>query len=130
MAFTSGTKNAGSDHHPYLFVDLYNHEEGSARFPNRPGNDMMKNKGDFWRFNLKKDFKLRKRCISKADINKIVVHNGGNDGWKIESIVTILRSGWYYTVVTADIDLNQFVDGNPKGSMSFNQIELTKTYNA
>ena len=114
MAFTSGTKNAGSDDHPYLFVGLYNHEEGSARFPNHPGNDMLENKGDFWRFNLKKDLKLRKSCISNADTNKIVVHNGGNDGWKIESIVTILRSGWYYTVLTANIDLNKFVDGNLK----------------
>ena len=130
MGFTSGSKHAGSDDHPYLIIDLNNHEHGSARFPNRPGNDMLENKGDFWRFSLKSDLKFRKSCITKADIKKVIVQNGGKDGWKIESIVTILRSGWYYTVVTADISLNKFVDGNPSGKHSFRQITLTKTYNS
>ena len=130
MGFTSGSVHSGSDNSPYLFVDLYNHEEGYARFPDNPGNDMLKNKGDFWKFSLKSDLKLKKSCITKADINKIVVHNGGNDGWKIESIFTILRSGWYYTVVTANVGLNKFVDGDPVGKISFHQISLTKTYNS
>jgi hypothetical protein len=130
MGFTSGSTSSGSDHLPYLFVDLYNHEEGFARFPNNPGNDMLENKGDFWKFSLKSDLKLKKSCITKADINKIVVHNGGNDGWKIESIFTILRSGSYYTVVTANVGLNKFVDGNPNRKNAFHQISLTKTYNS
>ncbi|CAI8050271.1 hypothetical protein GBAR_LOCUS27625 [Geodia barretti] len=119
MGFTSGSSHSDSDDLPYLSVDLSNHEKGSARFPNNPGKDMLKNKGDFWKFSLKSDLKLKKSCITKADINKIVVHNGGNDGWKIESIFTILRSGWYYTVVTADVGLNTIVDGNPVGTNSF-----------
>ena len=130
MGFTSGSGNSNSRNLPYLFVDLYNHEEGSARFPNNPGKDMRKNKGDFWKFSLKKDLKLTKCCITKADIKKIVVRNGGNDGWKIESIFTILRSGSYYTVVTADVGLNTIVDGNPKGKKAFRQISLTKTYDS
>ena len=130
MAFTSGSRNAGSDDLPYLLVDLFNHEEGAAPFPNRPGNDMLENKGDFWRFNLRRDLKLRKSCIRKADFNTIVIQNGGNDGWKIESIVTILRTGSYYTVLTANIDFHTFVDGNPSGSRSFHQITLAKTSNA
>ena len=130
LAFTAGNEHSGSDDSPYLLVDLFNHEEGYAQFPNNPGNDMLKNKGDFWRFSLKKDLKLKKSCITKADINKIVVQNGGNDGWQIGSIFTILRSGWYYTVVTANVGLNKYVDGNGKGSISFHQIGLTKTYNS
>ena len=36
------------------------------------------------------------RCAcAQARVNKIVVHNGGNDGLKSESFFTILRSGWY-----------------------------------
>ena len=127
MAFTSGSDNSGSVDLPYLFVDLYNHEEGYHEFPKNSGSDLLKSKGDFWKFSLKGDLELKQSCITKADINKVVVHNGGNDGWKIESIFTILRSGSYYTVVTADVGFNKFVDGNPKGKKSFHQISLTKT---
>jgi hypothetical protein len=126
MAFTSGARYAGSDDHPYLLVDLFNHEEGAARFPDNPGNDMLENKGDLWIFSLRSALKLRKSCITKADINKIVVHNGGNDGWKIASIITILRAGRYYSVMTADIGLYHFVDGDLNVTPSSHQITLTK----
>ena len=48
---------------------------------------------------------------------------GGTDGWKIASVFTILQSGHYFTVVTADVDLNiKIKKNNPPES-----VTLTKT---
>ena len=125
MAFTSGSGGAGSDDSPYLYVHLTN-KQGSTRFYDRPGNDMYSNKGDFWRFNLKTDLGLTDSCITKDDVQSIVIQNGGNDGWKIESVMTTLAAGTKYTVVTADIHLNKWVDGNPSGGDSFTSITLSR----
>ena len=129
MAFTAGNKHAGSNDLPSLTVHLKNYETGSARFPNRPGDDQQRNKGDFWRFNIRKDLHLKKWCITESDIKAITVVNGGKDEWRIQSIVTILRSGAYFSIVTADIDINRAIDQEPKiSSNRFKQISLTKTY--
>ena len=132
MAFTAGSKHAKSNDLPYLSVTLNNHEHGTARFPNRPGDDQQRNKGDFWTFDLRRNLGFKKGCITKADIKSIVVQNGGKDGWRIESIITILRFGQSdYSIVTADIGTNKAVDRNPsKGDRSsFREITLNKTYN-
>ena len=126
MAFTSGSSDAGSDDSPYLFLYLFTNEHSSARFSDRPGNDMSKNKGDFWIFNLYTDLGLSDSCITKDDVQSIVIHNGGNDGWKIESVMTTLASGTQYTVVTADIHLNKWVDGNPSGAGTATSITLSR----
>ena len=128
MAFTSGSGDAGSDDSPYLYVYLTN-EQGSTRFYDRPGNDMSGNKGDFWIFNLYTDLGLSDNCITKDDVQSIVIHNGGNDGWKIESVMTTLAVRNQYTVVTADIHLNKWVDGNPSGGDSSTSITLSRASN-
>lgn len=121
MAFTSGDSGANSKDSPYLFIDLYTHEEGYVRFYKRPGN-MVRNKGDVWRWDMKV-FKFKKRCITKEMIHKVVIHNGGNDGWKISSVVTILRNGKQFAILTADMELNKWIDGNSKHP---HQLTLTK----
>ena len=47
-------------------------------------NDQQRNKGDFWIFDLRHTLRFKKS-------KKVVVHNGGNDGWRIKPIITILR---------------------------------------
>ena len=125
MAFTSGSSSAGSGHSPYLYVYLTN-EQGSTIFYDRYGDDMYQNKGDLWIFNLKTDLGLTDTCITKDDVQSIVIQNGGNDGWKIESVMTTLAAGSQYTVVTADIHLNKWVDGNPSGGDSSTSITLSR----
>ena len=125
MAFTSGSDEAGSDQHPYLYVYLTK-EAGTVRFYDRPGDDMYSNKGDFWIFNLKTDLGLSDSCITKDDVQSIIIQNGGNDGWKIESVMTTLVAGNQYTVVTADIHLNKWVDGNPDVADSSTSITLSR----
>ena len=67
-------------------------------------------------------FRFRNGCIRKQDVNKIIIQNGGNDGWKISSIMTVLRVGNYYTVLTADMGINRWIDGDSNP----HQITLTK----
>ena len=126
MAFTSGKRDAGSDNLPYLFLDLYTHRNGYVRIPDNPGNDMLENKGDLWKIPISSVSKLGKKCMKKEEINKIVIHNGGNDGWLIESVVTVLRAGRYYTVLTANIGMNYGIDGDLNLKPSSHQITLTK----
>ena len=85
--------------------------------------------GDFWIFNLYTDLGLSDNCITKDDVQSIVIHNGGNDGWKIESVMTTLAVRNQYTVVTADIHLNKWVDGNPSGGDSSTSITLSRASN-
>ena len=125
MAFTGDGKYAGSDDSPYLVIDLANGEHAVAQFPDNPGDDMTRNKGDFWRFNLRTDLHLEKSCITKADVSNVIIQNGGNDAWTIASITTILASHRVYTVVTADIWLNWSVDGNPDADRTSPNVRLT-----
>ena len=111
MGFTSGRSGAGSDNSAYLFLDLTNHEDGYVKFPDNPGDDYVANKGDLFQIRIT-DFKFKLNCVRKCDINKVVIHNGGNDGWHIASVVTMLNYGSYYSLLTVNIGLNDWVDGN------------------
>ena len=128
MGFTSGTGGAESKNLPYLIMSLYTHEDGHVRLPNNPGVEMTKYKGDLWRVSISSLFKGKRRCVRKRDVQKVTIHNGGDDGWRINSIVTMLRYGYYSTVLTADIDFNKAVDGDLNLKPSTHQILLTKVY--
>lgn len=122
-AFTSGVKNAGSDNSPHLSVKLRTGEEKTLRLYDRPGNDMLSNKGDLWTLKISAFHFKTDSCIRKKDIGEIIVHNGGNDGWNIESILTILHSANTFEVITANMHVNRWVDGN--GSVQQRQYALT-----
>ena len=109
MAFTTGVHGAGSDHSPHMTIELTTREVIDVDLYNRPGDDMYPNKGDLWHFTISL---LGYMCITKYDIKEIIIHNGGSDGWNIESIVTILRSGSSYEVLTANMYVNCWVDSN------------------
>ena len=128
MAFTSGSAHAESKDRPYLSLTLRSRQSGSIHLPDNPGNDQMKNKGDLWKLSISSIFKGRRSCVRKGDIDKVVLRNGGNDGWKIESLVTVLGYRGYYTVLTADIGFNKAIDGNLDLKPSTHEITLTNVY--
>ena len=113
MAFTSTNKHAGSDNLPSLSVKLTSGGEDTLKFPNlKDVNEQTKGKGDLWEFKIARfDFKTD-NCITKSDISEVTIHNGGNDGWKIESVVTVLHGGLSFDLVTADMHVNRWIDGN------------------
>ena len=52
-------------------------------------------------------------CIRKSDITRIVIEEDGNDGWLIDSVVTVIKKvqGDDETL-TIDLDEHQWIDGD------------------
>lgn len=88
--------------------------EYTATLHDLPKDDASEGKGDLWKMNLFDDFGVpSEKCIRKTDISYVGLQDGGNDGWKIDSIVTIFKyvdDG--YEVATLDMDVHQWLDGN------------------
>ena len=95
-----------------LSLRLKTGEEGTVAFyGHEEGNDMSKDKGDLWAFKIS-NFKFG-TCISKkSDISGVTILNGGSDGWNIESIVTMLHMGHEYDLLTVNMDVKRWIDGN------------------
>ena len=111
ILFTSGVKNAGSDDLPYISVRLRNGKTRHVRLYNRPGNDMLPNKGDLWKVVIS-SFGFSDNCIVKSDIAEVTIEEGGNDAVNIESIMTVLHGAQKFEVLTANMHVNRWVDGN------------------
>ena len=94
-------------------------ESKRVRLYNRPGDDMYPNKGDLWKFNIR-SFHFSKSCITKEDIRGVTIEQGGNDGWNIESVMTVLHTpSWPqqpYEVITANMHVGRWIDGNGRAS--------------
>ena len=111
MAFTSGGKTSGSHDLPYLVLILNDKEVGEAIFPDNPGNDMLKNKGDCWNISMS-SFNFKKSCITKADIISVLIKEGGDNGWKIASVITVVFDGQRYEILTTNMNANRWIDGD------------------
>ena len=73
-------------------------------------------KSDLWKLNLFTDFDVRRStCIQKRHIERIALKEDGNDGWRIDSIITVLKSDTKFEVATLDMDVDQWIDrdGDP-----------------
>jgi hypothetical protein len=123
MGFTSGKTHAGSDHSPFIEIGLFNGQKKTVRFPDNPGNDMVGNKGDLWVIPFSNfGFKC---CVKKGNIESVVVKQGGNDGWNIQSIVTMVsKSDSEKQLLTSDTGVYRWIDGN--GQIDQKQFQLTK----
>ena len=83
----------------------------------RPGNDYTSNKGDLW------ELSLSSGCIKISEIQRVSVIENGNDGWNIESIVTLVSDSTNIQVLTQNFDVNRWIDGD--GDASHRQFDLT-----
>ena len=123
MGFTSGLPNAQSDHSPYLQISLKNNEEGTVIFPDNPGDDMVQNKGDLWEINMS-SFGFSMTCVTQRDIHSVTIKQGGNDGWIIKSVATMVQSESKFQILTADMNVNRLIDGNDQSF--YRSYTLTK----
>ena len=123
MAFTSGASHAGSDTSHSIQVQLGGHKVGTLQLYDRPGDDMLGNKGDLWKINFS-DFHLLKSCITIDDIKKVSIVESGNDGWNIDSVVTLVKDfQGRVQILTQDLDVYRWIDGD--GSQSHKHFDLT-----
>ena len=122
MAATSGILNAGSDTHHTVEVQTIGYVR-NLRLYNRPGNDMLEHKGDLWKINFA-DFHFPDTCITIGEIRRVSILEAANDGWNIDSIVTLVKdSRGGIQVLTQDLDVNRWIDGD--AHHSHRRFELT-----
>ena len=111
MAFTSGVDDAGSDTSHIIQVQTIGQVRNLVLY-DRPGDDMQKNKGDLWKIDFS-DFHFTDGCITIDEISGVSIVENGNDGWNIDSIVTLVKDDHGgVEVLTQDLDVFRWIDGN------------------
>ena len=116
MAFTSGRRGGSSDTSHGIQLQYSGGVQTMALY-DRPGDDYMSNKGDLWELTLS-------GCIKIRDLKRVSIVEDGNDGWNIESIVTLVSdSSSNIQLLTQDFDVNCWIDGN--SAKSHEQLDLT-----
>ena len=88
MAYTSGIPSAGADAHHKIRLQAKG-LSSIKTLPDLPQDDYLPHKGDLWKLNLRNFFGFT-TCITINDIQQISILQGNNDGWNIESIVTLI----------------------------------------
>ena len=123
MAFTSSVQNAGTNAGHGIQLQV-NGQVRNLRLYDRPGDDALENKGDLWRFEIS-NFRFADSCIRIGEIQSVTITERSNDGWNIESIVTLVRdSRGGVGLLTQDFHVNRWVDGN--AHHSHRQFTLTR----
>lgn len=110
MAFTTGDKNAFTRNPPIVELTVGDQARGMV-LPELPGETFIANKGDLWKINLS-GFGFTDTCITKREVEAITLIETGTDGWQIDSIVTFLKAGESFILLSSDIDIKRWVDGN------------------
>ena len=79
----------------------------SIPFYDRPGDDLLSNKGDLWQFSLS-------GCITLSTLSTVAIiadGSDGTDGWNIGSVVTLVGdSVGRIQVLTRNFDANFWID--------------------
>ena len=116
MAFTSDLSGASSDTSHSIQLQ-YNGAVKTMALYDRPGDDYMSNKGDLWELGLS-----GWQCIKIRDLQRVSIIANGNDGWNIESIVTLVSDSSNIQVLTQNFDVDRWIDGD--GPSSHRQFDL------
>ena len=133
MAHTTlNVKNAGSDgqHSFEIRVNNVNYT-APLDLGDLPGGKATRGKGDLWRLSMA-DFGIMNWYPTRNTIQSFAIVEDSNDGWLIDSIITILKyasavgNSDQYEVATVDMERHQWVDGD--GDTSRLRFDLNKIY--
>ena len=81
-----------------------------------PSGGIVQGKGDLWKLSLETDIGFTE-CITLKDIQNMSIQEDGDDGWRIDSIVTFLVvDPYYWAMSSADFDVNRWIDGDSNSS--------------
>jgi hypothetical protein len=122
IGFTTGRKHAGSNDDHHIELHTTDGKSYTAELYNRAGDDYLQNKGDLWTF-TPQSFGI-KSCLRKGQIDGVLFVAGGDDGWMIETAMTVYRDqNKNYNLLTVNVNFNKWLDGN-SGSAS-RRLKLT-----
>ena len=111
IAFTSNLQHAGSNSGHSIEIQASGAVR-SRRLYDRPGDDMLENKGDLWEYSLS-SFGFPDSCIRISEIQSVSIIERSDDGWNIASVVTLVRDSHNNVgVLTEDFNVNRWIDGN------------------
>ena len=121
MAFTSGIDYAQSDSIHAVEILGAGHVR-NLRLYNLPGDEHSQNKGDLWKYNIT-SFQFPFSCLNISMIQRVYIIESSDDGWNIDSIVTLVGAGGSFQVLTQDLDVNRWIDGD--SHHTYRRFELT-----
>ena len=122
MAFTTNTMNSLTTDPPFLELTVAGETE-AIQLTTETGREFQRGQGDMWAFDID-DFGFNQECLEADDVEGVALVEGGTDGWHIASIMTlVLDTDGEYLVLTSDIGIDRWIDGN--GSQDIRRLELT-----
>ena len=89
---------------------------------NLPGDEYYQHKGDLWKYNIT-SFHFPFKCLNISEIQRVSIIEHSNDGWNIDSIVTLVGAGGHFQVLTQNLDVNRWIDGD--SHYTHRRFELT-----
>ena len=91
-----------------------------------PGDQASIGKGDLWKLDLNTHFGVPSgRCIRKSDIRSVAIEEDGNDGWLIDSVVTVIKKQRDdEETLTIDLDVEQWIDGDGNPSQQPGVLQI------
>lgn len=126
IAFTSNEMYAGSDGVQTIQLQYNGSSMQNLTLHDRAGDDFLPNKGDVWESDLS-----HFGCITLSGIKRVSVVASSNDGWNIESIVTLVSESTskfnQIQVLTRDFDIFRWVDGDSMESYRHFDLTLSTT---
>lgn len=79
-------------------------------------NDYIKLKGDLWELNFNSSggpYGLGfEDCVRLKEIRGVSIEEGSDDGWMIESILTLVCGAGQCVLLTLDLHIERWIDGN------------------
>ena len=121
IAFTSSQTDSVSDTSHSIQVQI----NGAVRtrpLYDRDGDDYLANKGDLWSISFS-DFGFSESCITISEIQRVSVVENANDGWNIETIVTLVSGSNNLQLLTRDFNVFRWIDGD--GAASHRRFDLS-----
>ena len=91
-----------------------------------PGDQATIGKGDLWKLSLTAHFGVPVgTCIRKLDITRVAIEENSNDGWLIDSIITVVKKHRDDAeVLTIDLDKEKWIDGDGNPSEQPGVVEI------
>lgn len=108
-----GTGGGTNDNHMHDIKFRTSSATYKSSLFDQPGDQASIGKGDLWKLDLNDHFHVPwGTCIRKSDITYVAIEEDSNDGWLIDSVVTVIEKEQGDETLTINLDEHQWIDGD------------------